>query len=154
MKPEINALLNSEQVKALSSKYIDEGVKKDCWAIREIEISDEVLKAHVCMTSFFVSPTDSDGFHLTIFTTQEILAQAANIYLHVFAGYSVKSMETWMRECNITCRSSVRDHENIMVELEISSIREVAGTVIAQGSARIFDEMGGLFTARLKGIMR
>lgn len=154
MKPEVKALLNSAQVKALSSKYIDEGVKNDCWAIRDIEISGAVLKAHVGMTSFFVSTTDSGGFHLTIFSAQEMLAQVANIYLHVFSGYTVKSKETWMRECSITCRSSVRDFENIMVELEITAIREVADTVIAQASARVYDEEGGLFTAKLKGIMR
>ena len=154
MNPIPDMQLNSQQVSDLSSVYINEGVKKDCWEILEVEISDTLLKAHLRMTSFFVSPTDPEGFHLTIFSTQEFLAQLANIYLHVLGGYTVKSRETWMRECNITSRSTIRDSENIMVEMDFFGRKKLRDTLISMAKCRVYDDQGGLFIARLKGLLR
>lgn len=154
MKPLPDIQLDRHQVSDLSSRYIEEGVKKDCWEILEINISDTVLKARLRMTSFFVSPTDPGGFHLTIFSTQEFLAQLANIYLHVLAGYTEKSRETWMRECNITSRSAIRDPENIMVEMDFFGRKKLGDTFISMARCRVYDDQDGLFVAKLKGLLR
>ena len=146
--------LDRQQIAALSSAYIDQGVKKDAWEIVELSIDGPILRARVRMTSFFVSPTDPGGFHLTIFSTQEFLAQLANIYLHLAAGFSTKKRETWMRECAITSRKTIRDPENINVEMNFSGLKKLGGGVISMGSARVFDNEDGLFTARLKGLLR
>jgi hypothetical protein len=106
------------------------------------------------MTSFFVSPTDPGGFHLTIFSTQEFLAQLANIYLHLAAGFETKERETWMRERTVTSRKTIRDPENIQVEMDFFGLKKIGDGVISMANCRVFDNDGGLFTARLKGLLR
>ena len=154
MSVELLKRLERADIAALSSPYVDRGVKQDCWEIQQVEIDGRHLRARVRMTSFFVSPTDPAGFHLTIFSTQEFLAQLANIYLHVAAGFDVKCRETWMRECSITSRKVIRDPENIRVELDIHGLRQVGDALVGTGEGRVFDDQGGLFTARLKGLLR
>jgi hypothetical protein len=146
--------LGPSEIGALSSRYIDEGVKKDAWEIVEIDIADAILKARIRMTAFFVSPTDPGGFHLTIFSTQEFLAQLANIYLHLAAGYATKSRETWMRECAISSRKVIRDPENIHVEMDFFGQKQLGDSLAAMARCRVYDDQGGLFTARLKGLLR
>lgn len=154
MSRNLQMKLGRAQIDALSSVYIDEGVKKDAWEIVEIEIDEAILKARIRMTSFFVSPTDAGGFHLTIFSTQEFLAQLANIYLHLAAGFERKERETWMRESAITSRQAIRDPENIRVEMDFFGLRKIGGGVASMANCRVFDDGGGLFTARLKGLLR
>lgn len=146
--------LGPKEIAALSSAYIDEGVKKDAWEILEAHVEGPWIRAKVRMTSFYVSPTDPVGFHLTIFSTQEILAQLANIYLHLAGGYETKSRETWMRECSITSRRAIRDPENIRAEARMFSLKRRGETLIATGEGRIYDDQDGLFTVRLKGLLR
>jgi len=146
--------LGPREIAALSSAYIDRGVKQDAWEILEIDIDGALLKAKIRMTSFFVSPTDPGGFHLTIFSTQEFLAQLANIYLHVAAGFETKCRETWMRECAISSRKVIRDPENIRVEIDFFGQKHLGDSLAAMANARVYDDQGGLFTARLKGLLR
>lgn len=154
MSRELEKRLGPAEIAALSSVYIDEGVKKDAWEIYEIEISGPILEAKIRMKSFFVSPTDPGGFHLTIFSTQEFLAQLANIYLHVAAGFEKKERETWMREATITSRKTIRDAENIQVEMDFFGLKKIGDGVASMANCRVFDDEGGLFTARLKGLLR
>lgn len=154
MSAEIRKQLSGAGIAALSSPYVDHGVKQDCWEITEVEIEGRRLRARVRMTSFFVSPTDPAGFHLTIFSTQEFIAQLANIYLHVAAGFDHKCRETWMRECAITSRKVIRDPENIQVEMTIHGLKQVGDALVGTGECRVCDDQGGLFTARLKGLLR
>ena len=153
MNPISNMQLDKQQVSDLSSVYISEGVKKDCWEILEVTISDALLKARLRMTSFFVSPTDPAGFHLTVFSTQEFLAQLANIYLHTVEGYTVKCKETWMQESAITCRSSIRNPENITVEMDFFNQKKLGDSLYCAAKCRVYDDQEGLFTAKLKGLL-
>jgi hypothetical protein len=146
--------LGPDRLAALSSAYIDKGVKKDAWEIYEIEVEETIVKARIRMTSFFVSPTDPGGFHLTIFSTQEFLAQLANIYLHLAAGFETKERETWMRESTVTSRKTIRDPENIQGEMDFFGLKKIGDGVISMANCRVFDNDGGLFTARLKGLLR
>lgn len=146
--------LGAGEIAALSSTYIDKGIKQEAWQIQDVVIDGNKLNARVSMTSCFISPTDPLGFHLSIFCAQEILGQLANIYLHVAAGLTVKSREAWMRECTITYRNVIRDRENIRVEMDVFNQKWVGDTLLALGDCRIFDSKGGLFTVRLKGILR
>jgi hypothetical protein len=154
MTSEPRKQLTPEDIAALSSPYIDRGVKKDAWEIVTMDIDGRLVKARIRMTAFFVSPTDSGGFHLTIFSTQEFLAQLANIYLHVAAGYETKSRETWMRQSDIISRSTIRDPDNIGVDMEFVGLKRLGETLAALVNCRVFDDRGGLFTARLKGLLR
>jgi hypothetical protein len=146
--------LGKSEIADLSSSYINEGVKVDTWEIQNISISGKLLKAEIDMVSFFVSPTDPDGFHLTIFSTQEFLAQLANIYLHVAAGFKTKSRETWMRECAIASRKVIRNPDKIFVEMDFFSLKKIQDSYVSMAKCRVYDDQGGLFTARLKGLLR
>lgn len=146
--------LSRPEIAGLSSAYIDAGVKRDAWEISEFRLQGRRVTAHIRMTSFFVSPTDPGGFHLTIFSTQEFLAQLANIYLHLAAGYETKCRETWMRQSDIRSRKVIRDPENIRVEMEFVGLKRVGDALSALARCRIYDDQGGLFTARLKGLLR
>ena len=154
MQIESELNLGRTEIADLSSSYIDEGVKLDAWEIKNINISGKLLKAEVGMVSFFVSPTDPEGFHLTIFSTQEFLAQLANIYLHVAAEFKTKCRETWMRECTITSRKVIRNPEKIFVEMDFFSLKKIQDTVVSMARCRVYDDQGGLFTARVKGLLR
>jgi len=154
MSIEMQVQLGAEEIAALSSVYIDKGIKQEAWQIQNIVIDGNRLDASVSMTSYFISPTDSDGFHMSIFCTQEILAQLANIYLHVAAGLKVKSRETWMRDCRFTYRKVIRNGENIKVEMDIVRQRWVGESLLVRINCRITDGEGGLFTASMKGMMR
>ena len=154
MDIETEIILDKAKVAGLSSRYIDEGVKEDAWEILNVNISGSLLTAEIGMVSYFVSPTDPGGFHLTIFSTQEFLAQLANIYLHVAAGFETKCKETWMRECAITSRKAIRNPEKIFVEMDFFSLKKIQDSVVSMAKCRVYDDKGGLFTARLKGLLR
>jgi hypothetical protein len=154
MIPDRNKHLDRAAIEALSSPYVDIGVKQDRWEFKSIAIEGKRVTATLRMTSFFVSPTDPAGFHLTIFSTQEFIAQLANIFLHVAAGYDSKCRETWMRECSIVSRKVIRDPENIQVEMTIHGLKQVGESLVGVGECRVFDDQGGLFTARMKGLLR
>jgi len=145
--------LKPQEIRALASEYIEIGVKQDSWEIMEVEIAGESLNAEVRMCSTYVSPTDASGFHLTIFSTQEFLSQLANIYLHVWAGYRKKTRELWMRDCHITCIKPIRNPNSIQVEMHVPSIKETKGVVIGIAEFIVSDGDGGLFKARLKGVL-
>lgn len=153
MTPSLSRQLDRADVERFSSAYIDHGVKRESWRIEHIDVQGEVVKARIRMQSVFVSPTDPGGYHLTIFSVQEFLAQLSNIYLHLVAGAPEKQRETWMRECSIKTHRSIRDQDRIFVEMNFVNVRQLSGTVYAQATARVFDEAGGLFTAKLKGML-
>jgi hypothetical protein len=154
MSNELQVQLGAEEIAALSSEYIDKGIKQEAWQIQDVVIDGSKLDASVSMTSYFISPTDPDGFHMSIFCTQEILSQLANIYLHVAAGLKVKSRETWMRDCRFTYRNVIRDGENIKVEMDIARQRWVGESLLVRINCRMTDSEGGLFTASMKGMLR
>jgi len=154
MKTELDLDLSQEEIAALSSVYINRGIKQEAWEIQSVKFTGSLLSATVRMTSTFVSPTDPDGFHLTIFCTQEILAQLANIHLHVMAGHKVKCRESWMRECHFNYRNVIRQTENIKVEMDMASHRWAGDTLVGKVECRMTDDSGGLFIATLKGMLR
>ena len=98
------------------------------------------------------------GFRATLLrpflSTQEFLAQLANIYLHVAADFKTKCRETWMRESAITSRKVIRNPKKIFVEMDFFSLKKIEDSVISMAKCRIYDDQGGLFTARIKGLLR
>lgn len=145
-------ILSQEDISRLSSEYLNEGRKLEDWEITYVEIEEKTLTARVRMRSHFISPTDSSGFHLTIFSTLEFLSQLTIIYGHVWAGLIDKTMEGWMIECSISSKRPIRDPENIEVRMEVSSIKKLGDNILAITNSQVTDS-GGLFEARLKGFL-
>jgi hypothetical protein len=144
--------LNSEDIINISSTYLNEGRKQESWEILRVEIEGKQLDAHVRMRSRYISETDPDGFHLSIFSTLEFLSQLAIIYGHVWAGKKKKTREAWMVDCSIKSRSIIRDPENIRVSMNVRSMKKFKEHYLMLADTRVFDE-SGLFEARLKGFV-
>ncbi|NES01583.1 MAG: hypothetical protein F6K22_01270 [Okeania sp. SIO2F4] len=59
------------------------------------------------MNSTFVSLTDADAFHLTIFSTSEFLSQLAIIYGHIWNWLTEKTFEAWVIESNFSYKNAI-----------------------------------------------
>jgi hypothetical protein len=141
------------EIADISSTYLVEGRKKESWELTDIEVEDAMVRARVRMTSTYASPTDAGRFHLTIFSALEFLSQLMIIYMHVWNGYTRKTLEGWMIESQVTSRRAIRDPDDIRVEMEIKSIRNVRGSTLLRTFCRVTDGGGGLFEAKLKGLL-
>jgi hypothetical protein len=146
-------LLNTEQVKKISSPYLSEGRKKDQWEIIEVRILNETLRSRVRMLSYYKSPTDFEGFHLTSFSTMEFVSQLFIVYGHVLAGLEEKVQEAWMMNCDIDCKKAIRDPDNIQVEMHFKTLRKIKNRMLGHATAHIWDEQGGEFTVSLKALL-
>lgn len=152
MKIPDRKILTAEEIASLSSVYLAEGRKQESWEIKNIEIENNLLTARIRMKSVYISPTDTSGFHLTIFSTLEFLSQLTIIYAHVWAGLDKKIREGWMIECSVTSGQTIRDPNNIEVNMEVISIKKVGENILAVTKSRVFDSTGQ-FEARLKGFL-
>ena len=152
MKVTLKKHLSHEEIDKLSSPFLKEGKQQDAWEITDIRIEDKILTAKVRMRTHYTSPSDKGGFHMTLFSTLEILSQLMIIFTHVWAGYTEKTKEGWMLESDIVCKSAIRDPENITVSMELTSVRKVKGSILIVTTSKISDG-DGLFEATLKGIL-
>jgi hypothetical protein len=146
--------LTPDEIAALSSPYIDQGIKQEAWEITSIRVKKNVMNAKIRMSSVFLSPTDPDGFHLSIFATQEILGQLANIFLHVAGGLKVKTRESWMRECSFKYKNVIRSSQNINVEMICTTLKPLGDSLFGICDCKVTDDQGGLFVAQVKGVLR
>lgn len=145
-------ILSPAEIANISSRYLSEGRKEDVWEITHVEICGESLTAKVRMVSYYVSPTDDVGFHLTSFSTLEFLSQLFIIYGHVLGGLTKKTREGWMLESSISCKKAIRDPENIAVEMNFRTLKQMRESLIGVANARVYDQ-DGLFLARIKAIL-
>lgn len=146
-------IYSPEDVAAISSTYLAEGRKQESWEITRIEIDDDELLANVKMSSICESPTDDQGFHLTIFSTLEFLSQLKVIYVHLWDGLTEKTREGWMVDSQVSCKEAIRDPENIKVEMRFEKIRKVGEKVYSIAHCVVSDPQGGCFEARLKTLL-
>jgi hypothetical protein len=59
-----------------------------------------------------------------------------------------------MRECAITSRKVIRNPEKIFVEMDFFSLKKIQDSVVSMAKCRVYDGQGGLFTAKIKGLLR
>ena len=73
---------------------------------------------------------------------------------------TIVALATEQRIATITTEQSIktacgtRDPENIMVEMDFFSRKKLGDTLISMARCRVYDDQEGLFTARLKGMLR
>ena len=145
--------LNSEDIRELCSYYLNEGKKQEVWQINHVMIEDEMLDAHISMISRYLSPTDNNEFHLTIFSALEFLSQLMIIYAHFWARREKKVGEGWMVESSMKSFRVIRDPENILVSMTVEKIRERGVNLYCIASYKVTDDQGGLMEVRLKGFL-
>ena len=145
-------ILSPEDMKNISSSYLVSGRKQDTWVITYLEIEGRELYAEICMSSYYVSPTDTDGFHLPMYPPIEFISQLMIIYVHVWAGLKEKTQEGWMIECSFSSKRPIRDPENIKVRMKVTSIRKFREKIYIVAETRVYDEEG-LFEGRMKCLL-
>lgn len=146
-------VLNGYDIKNLSSHYLNEGRKQETWQINHVMIEDKMLEAHISMISRYLSSTDNNEFHLTIFSALEFLSQLMIVYAHFWAEREEKIGEGWMIESNMRSIHVVRDPDNILVSMTVEKIRERGANLYCIASYKITDDQGGLMEVRLKGFL-
>jgi len=142
--------LNGEDIQKFSSHYLNEGRKQESWQINHITIDGMMLNAHVSMLSTYLSATDDNKFHLTVFSALEFLTQLMIAYMHIWAGLEEKVGEVWMIECDLKSRSVIRDPDNIFVSMTVERIKERGTDIYTTASCKITDPQEGLMTFHLK----
>ncbi len=153
MREPLHLNLGPEQIKKLSSHYLNEGRKQESWRIGEIEIRDRQQSTTVSMQSIFTSGTDIKGFHLTIFSTLEFLSELMIVYAHAWAGLEEKTKEGWMLESTTKSVRAIRNTDQIHVNMKIASIKKLGENMMCLADYRVTDDQGGLFEVRLKGFL-
>ncbi len=145
--------LSSSQIQDISSTLLSEGRPHEKWKIDSITIDGDTLHAVVSMVSTYVSPTDANGFHLSVFTTLEFLSQLKVIYAHQWAGIGRKTQEAWMLESNVKCIKSIRDSNKINVTMNIIKAKMVKGRIYSVTQSTVTDDLGGHFEVTLKSFL-
>lgn len=145
--------LNIEQISQYDSPYLTTGRKHETWQINSIEIEHNHLIADISMCSTYVSATDNNKFHLTIFSALEFLSQLMIIYAHVWAGLGKKSREGWMVESHTRSIRAVRNPEHIKVEMNVRRMHQRGFNLYCQADYRVTDDQDGLFEVELKGFL-
>lgn len=153
MREPLHLDLGPEQIKKLSSHYLNEGRKQESWQIGDIEIRDRQLCTTVSMRSIYTSGTDSKGFHLTIFSTLEFLSELMIVYAHAWAGLPEKKKEGWMVESSTKSVRAIRNPDAIHVTMKIASIKKLGENMMCLADYCVTDDQGGLFEVRLKGFL-
>ncbi len=144
--------LDIEAIDKISSVYLNEGRKQESWAIRSVEIDEDMLRAKIHMTSVYISPTDSGGFHLSSMSALEFICQLTIIYGHVWGDKTEKKGEGWMLDSSIKCNSSIRNPDAIEVTMCVEKIKKIKGKTYLVVSSSIIDDQGGHFKVKMKAL--
>lgn len=145
--------MSQDEIDRVSSAYLKKRGSHDIWEILQVEIEDRILTARIRMRSYFVSPTDPEGFHLTMYPPIEFISQLMIIYVHVWAGLHEKTQEGWMIESSFSSKRAIRDPENIQVRMEVTSIKKIKDKIYIIADTKVSDPDGGLFAARMKCLL-
>jgi hypothetical protein len=128
----------------LMSDYLSKHKADERWTIKRIDWDGTTLKAHVCLTGWTSSETDSNRFHVSIFSLREIDAQLGIIGLHLKLGLERKTAEVWLLKCIEECRKAIRDPDNVMVSMTFDIRPTTSGKLLSERRSTITDPYGGL----------
>jgi hypothetical protein len=143
--------LSSAEIQAVSSPYLSDGRKLESWKIKEIQINDQSLKAMVTMDSIY--PPSEDDFHLTFITAMEIVSQLQIVYMHAWAGLTVKTQEVWMIENHMRTIRPIKNRNDIQIEMKLEKMRKKNNIYFCTASHRVTDNQNGLFEIWIKALM-
>lgn len=145
--------ISSKEIVQFQSPYLNGGRAKESWIIDEVKIDNEKLYAKISMKKVFLSPTDINGFHLTVFSALEFISQLIIIYFHVWANLTEKKQEAWMLENTIRIKKSIRSRSDINVNLEFIKIRKIGLRLHAITQYTVTDDLGGHFEGSIKSFI-
>jgi hypothetical protein len=142
--------LTPEEVAPFRSAYMAEKFAEERAEIGEIRIDGNTMETACSMTSFYISPTDTGGFHLSIINTTTILSQLFIILGHICHGATRKEDEVFMLDYKINLSKAIRNSQHIPIRIEI---REKVDKISASNPSLVrskirfaFDIGNGSFT--------
>ena len=145
--------LNTSDIKKISSDYLNEGRKQESWQINNVEIQGMQLMAEVSMCSVYLSKSDNEEFHLTIFSTLEFLSQLMIIYGHVWSDRTEKQREGWMIESHTRSVRAIRNPKQIQIKMTVQKMRKRGENLYCLADYQVSDPQGGLMEVQLKGFL-
>jgi hypothetical protein len=146
-------ILSINEIKPFISDYLYNGRKLESWEIKNVTIEDSNLEAIFDMNSIYISSSDQNQFHLTIYTALEVASQLMIIYAHKWANRTEKSQEGWMIESKTRSRNAIRTSKNILVKMNVKKIKKHQNKGFCNASFIFSDNQGGTFEVDLKGFL-
>ena len=137
--------LSLEEIKNLSSSYIDEDLKKERWGFLSIEIGPELVLTTASVDLSSLPPINYQNFHLSFFTATEMIGQLLVIYLHHRAGLTFKAREVWVSKVTNKFIKPIKDPENISIVLKAKKLHQRKAATICDFECEIKGLSGGLF---------
>jgi hypothetical protein len=137
--------LSLEEIKNLSSSYINDDLKKERWGFLSIEIGPELVLTTASVDLSGLPPENSQNFHLSFFTATEMIGQLLVIYLHHYAGLTLKTREVCVSKVTNKFIKPIKDPENISFILKAKKLHQRKATLICDFECEIKDISGGLF---------
>ena len=145
--------LQDKELREFYSDYLINGRKHDGWTIEIVQIENACLRSRIRMNSVYLSSTDKNQFHLTIFSALEFLSQLMIIYTHVWAGLTKKTQEGWMVDSQIRAVKAIRNPNAIEVEMQMGRIRKLGTKLVCMTEYVITDDGGGRFEGSFRGFL-
>ena len=143
--------LSASQIEALSSVYLNEGIRQERWKIDQLELEEQAAKAVISIHDLF-APAVEGGFHLTPYLALEFCSQIAIIHANAWAGYEEKTKEVYMRECGVKIDGMITRPTDIQIDMKIPKMRKIGNSVFSLSRTTVTDGKGA-FHVMLKGIM-
>lgn len=136
------------------SDYLHGGRQNESWIIEKGCILGDSLNAIIAIANPYLSQTDQDRFHLSIFPAQEFCSELLLYWMHKKLSLECKTQEAWMSKCSCNIRRAIRCHQNIQVSMTCNSFRQINRMAYARSSFKISDDIGGLFIIEQQGGFR
>jgi hypothetical protein len=140
--------LSHQEILNLSSGYINEGLKKEKWAINAMTIDTSNVEVSLSMTETAYSTANNSNFHLSFLTAMEMIAQMMVIYLHYQANYEYKTREIWVSSISSKFIKPISDPNNIHIKMKTSKLWRKGENLICDASCEVTGPSGGLFKSQ------
>ena len=141
-----------ESCEKISSKYLLDGVKLDCWNILSIHFESKRALAKIEMLSYYNQFDDKSDFHLSIISAMEMASQLSIITMLHYLGYTEKTVEIFLANCQVKCKRSIKDPKNISAESSYLGSRKVGDRIFSQVDTVLSDYLGGCISISMSGL--
>lgn len=145
-----NITLFQRDITNISSDYIFKGRSLESWEIEKITINGKTALMYVNMSTIYGS---KENFHLSIYLAEEMASQLMIICGHTWAGLKEKKKEVWMLESHTKNVRAIKEEKNILVELNLKTLKKRENKIFGIGEFTITDSKGGLIKITQKGIL-
>lgn len=128
----------------LMSDYLISGRREERWVINWMRWDGDTLRASCRLDGAYVSKTDGNRSHLSVYAAREMDAQLGIILMHLKMGSSQKTSEVWLLKGGESCKAPIKDLTDVRFEKTMSLRSTSSGKLLTTSHASITDRTGGL----------